>query len=107
VERYLKVSGLIELIAAGSPEARSGVRHENGRYCLAADPRINGAVGPDAADFMTAARSPFRLAAGSKDAMVELSHMTPFDPKATVFDGLGHNAHVEDPARVWAFIASE
>jgi pimeloyl-ACP methyl ester carboxylesterase len=83
------------------------VRHENGRYRLAADPRINGAVGPDAADFMRAARSPFRLAAGSKDAMVELSHMTPFDPKAAVFDGLGHNAHVEDPARVWASIAGE
>ena len=40
VERYLKVSGLIGLVAADSPEAHSGVRHENGRYRLAADPGI-------------------------------------------------------------------
>jgi len=104
IDRYLKVSGLVGLVAADSQEARSGVCHENGRYRLAADPRINGAVGPAAADFMAAARSPFRLAAGSKDSMVELSHMTPFDPKAVILEGLGHNAHVEDPERVWAFI---
>lgn len=107
VERYLKVSGLIGLVAPGSLEARSGVRQENGRYRLAADPRINGVVGPDAADFMRAAREPFRLAAGSKDTMVKLSHMTPFDPKAVVLDGLGHNAHVEDPERVWGLIVGE
>ena len=107
IDRYLKVSGLIGLVQPDAPEARSGIREENGRYRLAADPKINAAVGPDVADFITAAKAPIRLGAGSKDPMVDAADMTVFDPKAVVFEGLGHNAHVENPKTVWAFIAGE
>ena len=68
---------------------------------------ISRRSGPMSASFIGSPKSPFRLAAGSKDPMVELSHMASFDPKAVLFEGLGHNAHVEDPARVWAFIAGD
>jgi pimeloyl-ACP methyl ester carboxylesterase len=104
VDRYLKVSGLAGLVAAGSPVARSGVCGQVGRYRLAADPRTYDVVGSNAESFIAAARAPFRLAAGSKDQMVTLSNMISYDTQPVVFGGLGHNAHVEDPETVWAFI---
>jgi pimeloyl-ACP methyl ester carboxylesterase len=105
IDRYLKVSGLTGLVTADTPEARSGVCVRDGRHRLAVDPKTYRVVGPDVASFIASASAPFRLAAGSKDPMVELSHMVPYDPKAHLFEGLGHNAHVEDPTQVWAFIS--
>src|SRR5215218_1909153 len=46
IDRYLKVSGLIGLVDPSAPEALSGIRQENGRFRLAADPMTNAAVGP-------------------------------------------------------------
>jgi pimeloyl-ACP methyl ester carboxylesterase len=105
VDRYLKVSGLTGLVPAHAPEARSGVCERDGRHRLAVDPKTYRVVGPNVAGFIAAASAPIRLAAGSKDPMVELAHMVPYDPKALLFEGLGHNAHVEDPTQVWAFIS--
>jgi pimeloyl-ACP methyl ester carboxylesterase len=107
VDRYLKVSGLIGHVLPDAPEARSGVREQEGRYRLAADPKIYRVAGSNVASFIAAASSAFRLAAGSKDEMVNLSQMASYDPEAAVFEGLGHNAHVEDPERVWSFIKTE
>ena len=70
VDRYLKVSGLNGCVAADVPEARSGVRERDGRYRLAADPKTHRIVGARIEDFFKAARSPYRLGAGSKDPMV-------------------------------------
>lgn len=104
VDRYLKVSGLIGRVTPDAAEARSGVCEHEGRYRLAADPRAYRVAGASVASFIAAAGAPFRLAAGSKDPMVALSHMLPYDPQAVIFEGLGHNAHVEAPEKVWAFI---
>lgn len=107
VERYLKVSGLFGLIDPASPAAQSGVRHANGRYRLASDPLINAAVGPEVAWLIGAAHAPVRLAAGAKDPMVNLADMLPFDAKAKIFDGAGHNLQVEQPAALWQFVRGE
>lgn len=104
VDRYLKVSGLFGLIDPASSAAKSGVRVEGGRYRLASDPGINGAAGPEVADFVRAAKAPFRLAAGAKDPMVVCADMQPFDPAPKIFEGVGHNVHVERPAELWAFV---
>ncbi len=54
IERYLKVSGLFGLVDPASPIAASGVREENGKFRLAADPMINAAAGPDLAPIVSA-----------------------------------------------------
>ncbi|SDF86605.1 hypothetical protein [Pseudonocardia oroxyli] len=46
---------------------------------------------------LAAARGPVRLARGEHDPMVTTAH-------PTVLDGLGHNAHVEQPAAVAALL---
>jgi pimeloyl-ACP methyl ester carboxylesterase len=103
VNRYLKVSGLFGLVDANDPAAISGIVEKDGRFGLAADPLINAAVGPRVVDFVSAARSPFRLAAGGNDPMVSAADMLPFDSSPTLFEGAGHNAHVEQPHAVWDF----
>jgi pimeloyl-ACP methyl ester carboxylesterase len=107
VERYLKVSGLFGLVEAESPIAQSGVREENGKWRLAADPMINAAAGPELAPIVRAMKSPLRLAAGSKDPMVTAADMTPFDAHAHIIEGAGHNAQVEQPGKLWEFIGQE
>lgn len=107
LERYLKVSGLYGLVDPASPVAGSGVREENGKFRLAADPMINAAAGPDLAPFVKAMRCPLRLAAGSKDPMVSATDMRAFDPEPHLIEGAGHNAQVERPAELWEFIKAE
>ena len=107
VERYLKVSGLFGLVDPASPLAASGVREENGKYRLAGDPMAYAAAGPDLSPIVKAMKAPLRLGAGSKDPMVNADDMRPFDPRAYVIEGAGHNAQVERPAELWQFIAKE
>jgi pimeloyl-ACP methyl ester carboxylesterase len=52
-------------------------------------------------------KAPLRLGAGSKDSMVNVDDMQPFDPRPYVIEGAGHNAQVERPAELWQFIAPE
>lgn len=107
IGRYLKVSGLIGHVTAEASTARSGIVERQGKYRLAVDPKTFCVVGPGVAKVIAATDSPVRLAAGSNDPMVKLVDMLPFDNKAVLFDGLGHNAHVEHPQKVWEFISGE
>ena len=106
-DRYLKVSGLSGLVDPASAMAASGVREENGRFRLAADPMINAAAGPELAPFVKAMNCPLRLGAGSKDPMVNAADMQPFDPRPFILEGAGHNAQVERPAQLWQLIKGE
>ncbi len=101
VERYLKVSGLFGLVPPEDPLAAVGIAEENGRFRLAADNAINAVAGPELAAFYHAASCPVRLAAGERDPMCSLSDMRGLDPEAVVFEGLGHNCHVERPEAIW------
>jgi pimeloyl-ACP methyl ester carboxylesterase len=104
-DRYLKISGLIGLVDPSSAEASVGVLGSQGEYRVAMDPRAYGAVGPSIETLLRLADAPLRLAAGSKDAMVTLDQMRRIDPAAQLFEGVGHNAHVEAPEQVWKFVA--
>lgn len=102
--RYLKVSGLAGLVDADSPLVAHGVREADGGWWLATDPRTGLVGAPPIAGFVAAARCPLHLACGEHDAMVNLAQLQAHDPQAEVLAGLGHNAMVEDPAAVWAWV---
>ena len=107
IERYLKVSGLFGLVDPSSPIAASGVREENGKFRLAADPMINAAAGPELApivqrDDMSAA--PRRRRQGPDG---ERGRHAAFRSAALHVDGAGHNAQVERPADLWQIIRTE
>lgn len=105
VERYLKISGQFGVVDPGAPAAQSGIAEENGRFRLAADPRIaGGGDPPDIRLVRAAATAPVRLAAGETDAMVPLADARALDPAAQAIPGAGHNAHVERPQAVWELI---
>jgi pimeloyl-ACP methyl ester carboxylesterase len=101
IERYLRNAGLKGLIDPASPAAHAGVLEQQGRFRVAMDPLAYSVVGPDIGEFISAARAPFRLAAGSKDPMVSGDQMRAVDPATVVLEGLGHNPHVEAPETFW------
>lgn len=107
IERYLKVSGLFGLVDPSSGAAQSGVREQDGKWRLAADPMINAAAGPDFAPLVRSMQCPLRLGAGSKDPMVNAADMAPFDTDARIIEGAGHNAQVDMPAELWQWIREE
>lgn len=105
VARYLRISGLAGLASPSAATVAAGVSGEDGRFRIAVDPRVFGAVGPPVPGLLDLAAAPLRLAAGERDPMVTLEQMRRVDPAARVFPGVGHNAHWEAPERVWDFIA--
>jgi pimeloyl-ACP methyl ester carboxylesterase len=107
IERYLKVSGLFGLVDPSSASAQNGVREEAGRWRLAADPMTNAVAGPGFEPLVRAMQCRLKLAAGSKDPMVNAADMAPFDPQAHLVEGAGHNAQVEKPADLWAWIRGQ
>ncbi|MDQ0379608.1 alpha/beta fold hydrolase [Amycolatopsis thermophila] len=90
--RWLKVSGLDGLVPEDSPIVDSGLA---GGRRLALDQAAFGVGAPDLDGLLAAARAPVVLAAGEHDPMCPAGHLP---PDAVVLPGLGHNAHVEDPA---------
>ena len=104
--RYLKVSGLDGVVAPGSPVLARGVTSADGGWKLAADPRANGVGAPPMAALLAAARCPVHLARGEGDALVTTDALRALDPAAEVIAGVGHNAMVEAPERVWAWLAA-
>lgn len=103
-EFFLKVSGLTGLAEPGGALAASGVREEGGRFRLAADPATSDMGAPPMKRLVAAAGDRGLLARGEHDALVSLEQLRRLDPRAVDLPGLGHNAHVEDPAAVWELV---
>ena len=104
--RFLKVSGLVGLVAEGSPIARSGIRQDGHGWRLAADPMTARVGAPPMNELVSAAHAPFHLARGQTDPMVTRPQLQAFDAGATDLPGSGHNAMVENPAAVWNWITA-
>jgi pimeloyl-ACP methyl ester carboxylesterase len=77
----------------------------DGRWRLAVDPATNGVGRPDMRRSLAAAGAPVTLARGSEDHMVSSADLRSLPCEIRELPGLGHNAHVEDPAAVWALTA--
>jgi pimeloyl-ACP methyl ester carboxylesterase len=104
VARHLRVSGLDGLVDVGHPAVAAGVVEEAGRWRPALDPRAFGVGEPGVAALLAAAPVPVVLARGQHDALVSSEDLLELATDAVDLPGLGHNAHVEDPAAVAALL---
>ena len=104
VERYLKVSGLYDTVAADHPMVASGIKEEGGKFRLAADNATGTIGGPWMTMLMSVAECPIILAAGEHDTIVTAELYQTYDKDAVSIPNVAHNAHVEDPAAVWALV---
>ena len=106
IDRHLRISGLAGLLQPDDPRLVPGVVEADGSWRLALDQRTFAVGAPPMAELLAAAACPVTLAAGEHDHMVTMDQMRALVPDPVRLDGLGHNAHVEDPAAIWALIAA-
>lgn len=109
VERFLRVSGLRGLVPADDPMVEDAVvdraaAGEGSGWRLAQDPRTFGVGVPDMAGLLAVVSCPVVLARGEHDPMVTHADLASLVPDPVTLPGLGHNAHVEDPAAVLALL---
>jgi pimeloyl-ACP methyl ester carboxylesterase len=105
--RFLRAAGLHGMISADSPVALAGAAPEGDGWRLAADP-ATASVGPPPMDTLIAeAACAVRLAAGGEDPMSRVEDLKRWDREAATLPGLGHNAMVEAPDAVWAWVRDE
>lgn len=107
VDRFLRVSGLAGLVSADDPMVDGAVvdrqaAGEGTGWRLAQDPRTFGVGVPDLAGLLSEVSCPVVLARGEHDPMVSHEQLTALVADPVTLPGLGHNAHVEDPAAVRA-----
>lgn len=105
VTRYLKVAGLLGLVAPDSAEATAGVAETPTGWRLAYDPRTATIGPPPMRALMDNRHAPVYLARGTSDPMVSLEQLATYDPGARDLPG-GHNVMVENPDAVWDWIES-
>jgi pimeloyl-ACP methyl ester carboxylesterase len=102
--RYLRSVGLDGVAGLPEPLVDSGIAEVDGRWRLAFDPLANGVGRPDMAAALAEARTAVTLARGSGDQLVSADDLQALPCERRELPGLGHNAHVEDPAAAWALI---
>ncbi|MEH0841683.1 alpha/beta hydrolase [Micromonospora sp. CPCC 205711] len=102
--RYLRVAGLGGLFAPDHPVVHAGLRAEDGRWRLAMDPAAFAVGAPDLPGLLAGTDVPVLLARGEHDPMVSDDQLAALGVPVVTLPGLGHNAHVEDPAAVLALL---
>jgi pimeloyl-ACP methyl ester carboxylesterase len=104
--RYLRSTGLEGVVETTAAIVSSGIVAVDGRWRLAFDPAANQVGPPDMERCLAATSARVTLARGSGDAMVSTAELAAFAAEVRELPGLGHNAHVEDPAELWRLISS-
>lgn len=100
---YLKVAGLTGLTTA-DPD---GVVKTPDGWRLALDSPAFGVGSPDMPRLLANAQCPVTLAVGENDPMSRPEQLRMLASDSVVLPGLGHNAHVEDPAAIAALLAPQ
>jgi pimeloyl-ACP methyl ester carboxylesterase len=95
--RYLRVSGLADLLPAGDPAVDAGLREQDGRWRLAMDPGAFAVGAPDMAQLLARSQAPVTLARGERDPMNTDEQLARLGAATVALPGLGHSAHVENP----------
>ncbi|TCO49093.1 pimeloyl-ACP methyl ester carboxylesterase [Kribbella antiqua] len=98
--RFLKVSGLQGLVDPSDRAVEHGLNELDGRWRLAMDPGTFGIGAPDMPALIAAAQADVVLARGEHDPMNTTEELQELHDQVVTINGLGHNAHVEDPERV-------
>ncbi len=106
VARHLRVAGLAGLIDPADPAVDAGVLRVDGGWRPAFDVRAFGVGEPHVADLVAAAGVPVVLARGEHDPMVSAAQLAALVPAPVDLPGLGHNAHVEDPAALIPLVSA-
>ncbi|WP_033441248.1 alpha/beta hydrolase [Saccharothrix sp. NRRL B-16314] len=78
----------------------SGESGGSGGWRAALDSGAFGVGAPDVAGLLAVAKAPVFLAAGETDHMCPPEHLRAAQPSGIVLPGVGHNAHVEQPASI-------
>jgi pimeloyl-ACP methyl ester carboxylesterase len=104
-ERYLRMAGLTGLVGLDHPTVTAGVIEVADGWQLAQDQATFGFGRPDIAPLIAAAGCPVRLARGEYDGLVSDDDLAATGPDHVTLRGLGHNAHVEDPAAVLGLLS--
>jgi pimeloyl-ACP methyl ester carboxylesterase len=105
VARHLRVAGLDGLIDPADPVLDAGVVRAGDGWRPALDPRAFAVGEPHVAALLAAAPVPVVLARGARDPMVSTAQLAALVPEPVELPGLGHNAHVEDPAALLPLVA--
>ena len=100
-QAYLKVSGLLGI----APADPAGLRETDEGWRLSLDPAAFGVGAPDMRALLDGARCPVVMAAGENDPMSRREQLAALGVDPVILPGLGHNAHVEDPAAVAGLLA--
>jgi pimeloyl-ACP methyl ester carboxylesterase len=100
VARHLKLAGLVGLVDPAEPAVDAGVVETPEGWRVAQDPASFGVGVPAMGTLLGQAACPVLLARGERDHMVTAADLAALTPDAVTLPGLGHNAHVEDPAAV-------
>jgi pimeloyl-ACP methyl ester carboxylesterase len=102
VARHRKISGVGDLV--DDAVAHQGVLEAGGVWRLALDARAFGVGQPDMAGLLDHSSAVVTLARGEHDHMVSDAQLAALVPDPVTLPGLGHNAHLEDPAAVRALL---
>ena len=102
LERHRRVAGLGDLV--DDSVARHGVVEEGSRWRLALDPAAFAVGAPDLPALLAGSSAEVTLARGEHDPMVTHAQLAALVPDPVTLPGLGHNAHLEDAAAVFALL---
>ncbi len=100
VARFVKLAGLGGLVDPAAAESLAGVVQTSEGWRVAQDPATFGVGVPDKTRLLAEAPCPVVLARGETDPMVSDADLRALGSEPVTLPGLGHNAHVEDPAAV-------
>ena len=99
---HRRVSGMGDL--ADDATAAAGVVEQNGHWRLALDCRTFGVGAPDMRHLLDQCSAQVVLARGENDPMVSQQQLADLVAQPVSLPGLGHNAHLEDPDRVYGLL---
>ncbi|HXQ32268.1 MAG TPA: alpha/beta hydrolase [Steroidobacteraceae bacterium] len=105
VERYRRIVGLPASLVANEAFLERGVRSGLDGYRLAHDPAAFAIVVPPFRALLAAAVCPVLVVRGEHDPVVTRAECEELPAPFEELTGLGHNPHVEDPARTAALVA--